>query len=61
MEFLRRIRFERARDELLAADGGATVLAVALRWGFSHPSRFAVEYRTRYGESPSETLRRRRG
>lgn len=34
--------------------------AIAMGWGFTHMGRFAVEYRKRFGESPSETLRQRR-
>jgi AraC-like DNA-binding protein len=60
MEFLRRIRFERVRDELLHADDHTTVTSAALHWGFSHLSRFAGEYRGRFGETPSTTLRRTR-
>lgn len=57
--YLRSVRLERAHEQLLAADGedGTTVVAVAARWGFGHPGRFAGAYRTRYGRSPSETLR----
>ncbi|RIQ18328.1 AraC family transcriptional regulator [Jiangella rhizosphaerae] len=56
---LRRVRLERAHRELQAADPttGATVAAIAAAWGFSKPSRFAAEYRQRYGRSPSRTLR----
>ena len=31
---------------------------VAARCGFPHFGRFAVEYRRRYGETPSQTLKR---
>jgi AraC-like DNA-binding protein len=31
---------------------------VALRCGFAHCGRFSVEYRRRYGETPSQTLKR---
>ena len=57
--YLRSVRLERAHEQLVAADGddGTTVVAVASRWGFGHPGRFAGAYRTRYGRSPSETLR----
>ena len=33
-------------------------IATALGWGFSHFGRFAQLYRERFGERPSETLRR---
>jgi AraC-like DNA-binding protein len=35
----------------------ASVTAVAHRYGFRDPGRFAVNYRALYGESPSATLR----
>jgi transcriptional regulator GlxA family with amidase domain len=28
-----------------------------MRWGFFHQSRFAQQYRERFGELPSQTLR----
>jgi AraC-like DNA-binding protein/tetratricopeptide (TPR) repeat protein len=55
---LREIRFERARRELLQGQPGTKVTDVALRCGFAHCGRFSVEYRHRYGETPSQTLRR---
>ncbi len=58
MEFLRRVRFERVREELLHPNHDTTVTSAAVRWGFLHPSRFAAEYQSRFGEKPSETLRR---
>jgi AraC-like DNA-binding protein len=58
MEFLRRMRLERVRNELVHATCGTTVTSAAMRWGFLHLSRFAAEYRTRFNESPSATLRR---
>jgi TolB-like protein len=36
-----------------------TVTEVAARCGLNHTGRFAIRYRQRYGETPSETLRRR--
>lgn len=60
MLYLRDRRLERARADLI--DGlpahGMTVTEVAERWGFHHLGSFAVLYRKRWGESPSETLRR---
>lgn len=59
MEYLRRIRMERARIDLIAArDTGERITEIANRWGFYHPSRFAAQYRDTYGELPSETLGR---
>ena len=54
---LREINFERARRELLQGSG-AKVMDVALRCGFPHCGRFSVEYRRRYGETPSQTVKR---
>ena len=56
--YLREVRLRRARDDLLAADPGtAKVTDVAIRWGFLQLGRFAAQYRERFGESPSATLR----
>jgi AraC-like DNA-binding protein len=59
--FLHRRRLEAARRDLLAsAPGEARVTDVAHRYCFAHTGRFAIAYRRTFGESPSETLRRRR-
>ncbi|MDR2851886.1 MAG: AraC family transcriptional regulator [Burkholderiaceae bacterium] len=55
MQYLKSLRLERARADLLS--GNASVGAAALRWGFGHLGRFSADYRQRYGESPSESLR----
>jgi AraC-like DNA-binding protein/tetratricopeptide (TPR) repeat protein len=52
------IRFATARRVLLRGVAGTKVVDVALRCGFSHFGRFAGEYRRRYGEPPSQTLKR---
>jgi AraC-like DNA-binding protein len=39
-------------------EGGVTQIATA--YGFYHLGRFAERYRARFGETPSETLRRAR-
>ena len=55
---LRSVRMERAHHDLQNAEPGNTsVAALAARWGFTHLGRFAVDYRRRYGSSPSQTLR----
>lgn len=58
--YIRERRLTRVREELTDAlpSDGVTVTNVAHRWGFSHLGSFSVEYRKRWGESPSETLRR---
>jgi AraC-like DNA-binding protein len=57
MEYLRRVRLEHAHRDLAAADPAhETVSAIAYRWGFPSPSRFAAAYRHAYGVSPSCTL-----
>jgi AraC-like DNA-binding protein len=60
MNYLRDRRLDRARAELADAlpSDGVTVTDVAERWGFGHLGNFAAMYRKRFGESPSETLRR---
>ncbi|WP_255450498.1 AraC family transcriptional regulator [Skermania sp. ID1734] len=59
MNFLREVRLKKVHDELAAAGPrSVTVTDVAIRWGFLHAGRFSVQYRERFGESPSQTLRR---
>jgi AraC-like DNA-binding protein len=61
MAYLRRLRLERAREDLITArSGSVTVSDVAARWGFLHVSRFAGAYAEHFGELPSATLRRAR-
>ena len=57
MDFLRDLRLDRVRAELLSAD--ASVRATAERYGFLHLGHFAAQYRSRFGERPSDTLARR--
>jgi transcriptional regulator GlxA family with amidase domain len=58
MNYLREVRLRRVRAELEFADPIHTsVTDVATRWGFLHAGRFSVQYRERFGESPSATLR----
>lgn len=59
MTYLRRVRLERVRAELLAADpgDGQTVTAIATSWGFANLSRFTAYYRRVYGVTSGRTLR----
>lgn len=56
--YLRALRLNAVRRELRAGAPSEGVQAVAARWGFWHLSRFSGDYRTMFGESPSQTLRR---
>lgn len=60
MSLSRRIRLRNLRAELESPGPDTTVTTAALRWGFTHLSRFAGEYARVFGERPSETLRRAR-
>src|SRR5262245_46721478 len=61
MRYVRNARFDKVRAALIDAGLDASVTEIAIGGGFGHMGRFSVEYRKRFGESPSETLRRRRG
>ncbi|MFJ3380242.1 helix-turn-helix domain-containing protein [Curtobacterium sp. NPDC090217] len=59
LTYLREIRLDRVRDDLLALDPqSVTVGDVARRWGFAHLGRFSAAYVDRFGEYPKQTLRR---
>lgn len=58
-EFARDLRLDLAR-EAIASRSGASVTQIALDFGFNHFGRFAQSYGARFGEKPSETLRRTR-
>lgn len=60
MRYLRDLRLERVRQDLLDPRQPRSVTEVATRWGFFQLGRMAVEYRKRYGESPRDTLLRAR-
>ncbi len=59
MAYLRAVRLERVRRDLLNDATLTSVTGAALRWGFAHLGRFSAEYRRAFGECPAETLRRR--
>jgi AraC-like DNA-binding protein len=61
MRYLRNQGFERVRAALRRAGPDGSVMDIAASLGFNHLGRFSVEYRQRFGERPSETLRRSGG
>jgi transcriptional regulator GlxA family with amidase domain len=57
--YARLVRMERVHRDLQDADpaGRDTVPAIAVRWGFADPGRFAGAYQQAYSRPPDETLR----
>ena len=58
LRWVRQARLTHTRRALLASDGRITVSELAMSSGFSQLGRFAAQYCSRFGELPSETLRR---
>jgi len=59
LTYLRQVRLDRVRAELLEAGPHAGAVGdVARRWGFAHLGRFSASYAERFGEYPKQTLRR---
>lgn len=58
MQFLKARRLDATYRELLGAQhGDCHVTDVAMRYGFNHLGKFALDYKKAFHESPSETLR----
>jgi len=55
-EYVRNVRLDGSRSDLLRRDPAATVSDIAFRWGFNHLGRFARYYEQKFGETPSRTL-----
>jgi AraC-like DNA-binding protein len=55
--FLNECRLDLARRRLQAATKGETVTSIALDCGFGHLGEFAIRYKKRFDEKPSQTLR----
>ncbi|MET8312157.1 AraC family transcriptional regulator [Micromonospora sp. NPDC005173] len=56
--YLRACRLDAVHRTLRTSDHGMSVTTAALQHGFVHLGRFASDYRARFGEAPSTTLRR---
>lgn len=56
VRYSRDLRFTLARENLEKANGGDdTITNIARRWGFRHMGRFSTGYRSRFGETPTQT------
>lgn len=55
---LHAIRLEQAHGVLSLGSTGASVATVARRYGFTNSARFTIAFRRRFGEMPSEVVRR---
>ncbi len=60
MRYLRTARYKKVREALCRAEPEESITEIAANWGLNHMGRFSVEYRKRFGESPSQTLQRRK-
>lgn len=58
MAYLRDLRLKTIREDLLQADPSLSVTEILSRRGVFQFGRFAASYKERYGETPSQTLRR---
>jgi AraC family transcriptional regulator, ethanolamine operon transcriptional activator len=57
MAYLKVQRLQGVRRALKAADSDITVMVIAQRFGFWSAGHFSRDYKTMFGELPSETLR----
>lgn len=58
MAYVRTVRLERVRAELISTAGTRSITDIASHWGFTHLSRFSAYYKKQFGESPSNTVRK---
>jgi len=60
MAYVKSVRLNCVRNDILVADDGVTVSDIAMKWGFIYMGRFANMYMKQHGVLPSHTLRTRR-
>ncbi|HLY88152.1 MAG TPA: helix-turn-helix domain-containing protein [Acetobacteraceae bacterium] len=58
MCFLKQVRLEHAREMLASSGIGRSVTEIAIDCGFGNLGHFAGDYLKRFGERPSDTLKR---
>jgi AraC-like DNA-binding protein len=57
IRYLKILRLNRVREVLRASDRSAAIFDVAADSGFWHMGHFSTQYRSLFGETPSQTLR----
>lgn len=57
-QYIRKVRLEAVRQELMKAKPSAQITEIAIRLGFNHLGRFSAWYKEAYDESPYETLQK---
>lgn len=61
MRYLKDVRLQHVHEELSRSHNVMdSVTDIALKWGFTHLGHFGSDYRKRFGETPSTTLKRTR-
>lgn len=55
--YFRQLRFDQVRLRLIQARSSEKVSSIAMDYGFQQFGRFSKEYKERFGELPSQTLR----
>jgi transcriptional regulator GlxA family with amidase domain len=60
MSFVKQVRLEHAREMLQSSGINRSVTEVAVECGFGNLGHFACDYFKRFGERPSDTLKRRK-
>ncbi|NVK43284.1 MAG: AraC family transcriptional regulator [Oceanospirillaceae bacterium] len=56
--YLKRVRLEGVRQDILIDRGYENISGIAMKWGFNHLGRFSADYKKQFNESPSDTLQR---
>ncbi|MGZ2461678.1 AraC family transcriptional regulator [Rhizobium anhuiense] len=57
--YLRKLRLQATREDLIDPSNRQTIREICLKWGFFHAGRFSATYRSVYGETPQETHKRK--
>lgn len=57
--YLKKLRLQATRKDLLDPFNRQTIREICLKWGFFHAGRFSATYRSAYGETPQETQKQK--